>query len=69
MSTAVTVSVSQATGRDACASCYHHRSFIVQKEPALLGTLPLGSSVTGALLLVVSTRKHMGKQIQQWPGS
>lgn len=43
-------------------------SSIVQKEPAMLGTLPLGSSVAGALTLVVSARKHMGRHIEQLPG-
>lgn len=65
MSLVATPSVSQVSRRDACTSCYQYKSSAVQKEPALLRTLPLGNSVA-AFPLVVSVRKHMGMWIKQW---
>lgn len=59
MSLVATASMSPVSTRDACSSCYQHKSSTVQKEPAMLRTLPLGGGVT-AFPLVVSVRKHMG---------
>lgn len=68
MSAMASVSESQAIGGGACASCYHRRSSIVQEEPAMLGTLPLDSSVTGVSVLVVSAKKHTGRRRERLTG-
>ena len=68
MSTMASVSGSQAIGGGVYASCYHHRSSIVQEEPVMSGTLPLDSSVTGVFVLVVSAREHTGRHIERLTG-